>query len=49
MYMQLKGYGQKGLIARFKAYFRALNRKGYLCLNMSQGLAKDLRTRGMLI
>ena len=49
MFMQLKGYGQKGLISRLLDFMARLNRKGYLCLNMSQGLAKDLRKRGMLI
>lgn len=49
MYGKLEGYGQKGLISRFKAFLGKLNRKGYLCLNMSQGPAKDLRKRGMLI
>lgn len=49
MYGQCKSYGQRGPISRFKGLLARLNRKGYLCLNMSLGLVKDLSKRGMLI
>ena len=49
MYGQCKAYGQKGLIRHILGFLARLNRKGYLCLNMGQGIQKDLKIRGMLI
>jgi|26BtaG_2_1085354.scaffolds.fasta_scaffold01033_14 hypothetical protein len=44
---QLETYGQKGFIYRFFAILRGLNRKGYLVLNMSRELAKNLAKQGI--
>lgn len=49
MYGQCKIYGTKGLISRLLGFLARLNRKGYLCLNMSRELSKDLKRRGLTI
>ncbi len=49
MYGKIETYGQKGFISRLLGVFARLNRKGYILLNCSKGLSKDLKKRGMLI
>jgi len=46
---QVKTYGQKGLINRLLGFLARLNRKGYILLNSSKELSKDLSKRGMLV
>lgn len=49
MYGKCKMYGTRGCISRLLGFLARLNRKGYLAVNMSRELAKDLTKRGMLI
>ena len=45
----LKSYGKKPLISRLLAILGTLNRKGYVCLNMSKELSKELRRDGLRV